>query len=167
MKPYFEKMTPFGKPLTEKQIEAAKENVNSIQGVEKQVAEAVETVKNAGLPEKILKKRGQLNVWERIDYLIDPGTWIDEVVDAFPDIQLSAFFENLFRETRIFDGFNRLGNLLFHPLNTIYVFLGSFDLLFGKGLAKRGHFFKIWFHYFLRLSSFTGWLSGSPVGPER
>ena len=48
-------MTPFGKPLTDKQIEAAKENVAEIKGVEKQVAKAVETVKNAGLPEKILK----------------------------------------------------------------------------------------------------------------
>ena len=75
MKPYFEKLTPFGKPLTDKQIEAAKENVSHIKGVEKQVEEAVQAVKNAGLPEKILKKRGQMNVWERIDYLIDPGTW--------------------------------------------------------------------------------------------
>ena len=75
MKPYFEEMTPFGKPLTDKQIEAAKENVADIEGVEKQVDEAVEALKNSGLPEKILKKRGQLNVWERIEYLIDPGTW--------------------------------------------------------------------------------------------
>ena len=75
MKPYFEEMTPFGKTLTDKQIEAAKENVESIKGVEKQVADAVEAVKNAGIPEEILKKRGQLNVWERIEYLIDPGTW--------------------------------------------------------------------------------------------
>jgi glutaconyl-CoA decarboxylase len=75
MRPYFEEMTPFGKPLTDKQIEAARENVESIKGVEKQVADAVEAVKNAGIPEEILKKRGQLNVWERIEYLIDPGTW--------------------------------------------------------------------------------------------
>ncbi|EFK09696.1 conserved hypothetical protein, partial [delta proteobacterium NaphS2] len=33
MKPYFEEMTPFGKALTDKQIEAAKENVDSIKGV--------------------------------------------------------------------------------------------------------------------------------------
>jgi glutaconyl-CoA decarboxylase len=40
-----------------------------------QVAEAVEAVRNAGIPKEIIKKRGQLTVWERIEYLIDPGTW--------------------------------------------------------------------------------------------
>ena len=75
MRPYFEKMTPFGKALTDKQKEGAVESAEEIKRVEQQVAEAVEAVKNAGIPEEILKKRGQLNVWERIEYLIDPGTW--------------------------------------------------------------------------------------------
>jgi len=75
MRPYFEKMTPFGKILTDKQKEGAVESSEDIKRVEQQVAEAVEAVKNAGIPEEILKKRGQLNVWERIEYLIDPGTW--------------------------------------------------------------------------------------------
>jgi len=75
MRPYFEKMTPFGKTLTDKQKKGAVESAEEIKKVEQQVAEAVEAVKNAGIPEEILKKRGQLNVWERIEYLIDPGTW--------------------------------------------------------------------------------------------
>ena len=75
MRPYFEKMTPFGKALTDKQKEGAVESSEEIKRVEQQVEEAVEAVKNAGIPEEILKKRGQLTVWERIEYLIDPGTW--------------------------------------------------------------------------------------------
>ena len=75
MRPYFEKMTPFGKPLTNKQKESAKENVSLINGVEKEVATALEAVKNAGIPADVIKKRGQLTVWERIEYLIDSGSW--------------------------------------------------------------------------------------------
>ena len=75
MRPYFEKMTPFGKTLTDKQKEDNKESVAEIQKVEKQVAEAIETVKKAGIPEEIIKKRGQTTVWERIEHLVDPGTW--------------------------------------------------------------------------------------------
>jgi len=75
MRSYFEEMTPFGKALTEKQIEAAKENIADIKKVEEQVAQAVETVKNAGIPDEKIKARGQMTVWERIEYLVDPGTW--------------------------------------------------------------------------------------------
>jgi len=75
MRPYFEKMTPFGKALTDKQKEDNKENIAEIQEVEKQVAEAIEAVKKAGIPEEVIKKRGQTTVWERIEHLIDPGTW--------------------------------------------------------------------------------------------
>lgn len=75
MRPYFEKMTPFGKPLTDKQKKSAKENVSLINGVEKKVGTAVEAVKNAGIPADVIRKRGQLTVWDRIEYLIDPGSW--------------------------------------------------------------------------------------------
>ena len=75
MKLYFEKMAPFGKPLTDKEKGVARENVAEIRKVEKEVGEAIEGVKNAGIPAEVIKKRGQLTVWERIEYLIDPGTW--------------------------------------------------------------------------------------------
>jgi len=58
MRPYFEEMTSFGKPLTDKQIEDAKENVSEIEKVEKEVADAVEAVKNAGIPAEVINKRG-------------------------------------------------------------------------------------------------------------
>ena len=69
-------MNPIGKALTDKQKADSEENVRQIQEVEKQVEEAIEAVKNAGIPAEKIKKRGQMTVWERIDYLIDPGTWV-------------------------------------------------------------------------------------------
>jgi len=75
MRPYFEKMTPFGKALSDSQKESAKENVAQINEVEKDVARAIEAVKNAGIPAEKIKQRGQTTVWERIEHLVDPGTW--------------------------------------------------------------------------------------------
>jgi glutaconyl-CoA decarboxylase subunit alpha len=75
MKPYFEKMTPFGNSLSDSQKESAKENVAHIKEVENDVAAAVEAVKNAGIPAEKIKQRGQTTVWERIEHLVDPGTW--------------------------------------------------------------------------------------------
>jgi glutaconyl-CoA decarboxylase len=68
-------MPSLGRPLSDSQKESAKENLTLIKAVEKEVAEAVGAVKDAGIPAEVIKKRGQLSVWERIDYLVDPGTW--------------------------------------------------------------------------------------------
>src|SRR5512145_1041048 len=75
MRRYFEQMTPFGKPLSEKQIKEAAENIADIKKVEEEVNKAVEAVKNAGIPAKQITDRGQMTVWQRIEYLVDPGTW--------------------------------------------------------------------------------------------
>ncbi len=75
MRRYFEQMTPFGKPLSEKQIKDAAENIAEIKKVEEEVNKAVEAVKNAGIPAEKIRERGQMTVWERIEYLVDPGTW--------------------------------------------------------------------------------------------
>ena len=75
MRSYFEEMTPFGKALTDSQKKSSQENVKDMKAVEAQVAEAIEAVKNAGIPAEKIKQRGQMTVWERIEYLVDPGTW--------------------------------------------------------------------------------------------
>ena len=75
MRPYFEKMTPFGKEVTEKQKADWKENAEDILKVEKEVEKAVEAVKNAGIPAEQIKKRGQTTIWERIEHLVDKGSW--------------------------------------------------------------------------------------------
>ena len=60
MRPYFEKMTPIGGSLSDSQKESTRENVAQIKEVEKQVAEAIQAVINAGLPAEIIKKRAKI-----------------------------------------------------------------------------------------------------------
>jgi glutaconyl-CoA decarboxylase len=75
MKPYFEKMTSFGSTLPAGKIKSGEANVQRIKAGEAEVEQAVAKVKSAGLPEKVINQRGQLTVWQRLDYLVDPGTW--------------------------------------------------------------------------------------------
>ena len=75
MRPYFENMKEFGRELKEGQIKSTAASVKQIQEVEAQVAAAVEKVKNAGMPAEKINARGQLTVWQRLEYLVDPGTW--------------------------------------------------------------------------------------------
>jgi len=75
MWPYWKRMDPLGKPLKEKQIERMAENRRQIAEVEAQMAAEVEKVKQAGLPAEVIRKRGQMTVWDRLEYLVDPGTW--------------------------------------------------------------------------------------------
>ena len=75
MRPYFEKMADFGKPMTERQIQNSEENVKKIREVEKEIAEAVKKVKEAGIATAEINKRGEMTVYQRLEYLLDPGTW--------------------------------------------------------------------------------------------
>ncbi len=75
MRPYFEKMSPFGKELKKGEIKRTEENIKKILEAEKEIDAAVEAVKNAGFPEEKINARGQMTVWQRLDYLIDEGTW--------------------------------------------------------------------------------------------
>ena len=75
MRPYFEKMNSFGRELNEGQIKSTEQNVEQIKAVEAEVREAVKVVKTSGFPEEKINARGQMTVWQRINYLIDPGTW--------------------------------------------------------------------------------------------
>jgi glutaconyl-CoA decarboxylase len=75
MKPYFEKMTPLGRALSEGQIKSTEENVTAVKAVEGEIRAAVETVKEVGFPEEKINARGQMTVWQRLRYLVDPGTW--------------------------------------------------------------------------------------------
>jgi glutaconyl-CoA decarboxylase len=75
MRPYFEKMAEIGKPLPESKMKDTDENVALVSAVMKEIEEAVEKVKAAGLPTEKINKRGQMTVWQRLEYLLDPGTW--------------------------------------------------------------------------------------------
>jgi glutaconyl-CoA decarboxylase subunit alpha len=75
MRPYFKKMKTFGRPLNPGQIKSALENAKQLKQVESQVDEAVDKVKNAGFPTEKINARGQLTVFQRLQYLVDEGTW--------------------------------------------------------------------------------------------
>lgn len=75
MRPYFEKMMEIGKPLPESKLKETEENAAQVKAVMKGIEEAVEEMKAAGLPAEKINQRGQLTVWQRLDYLLDPGTW--------------------------------------------------------------------------------------------
>lgn len=75
MKQYFEKMDDLGKPLKPAQIERMKENRAQIEAVMQALDAETERVKNAGIPAEKIRSRGQMTVWDRIEYLVDPGTF--------------------------------------------------------------------------------------------
>jgi glutaconyl-CoA decarboxylase subunit alpha len=75
MHPYFKNMPTFGKALTDKKKEKAAENRKLIQEVEAKIAEEVDRVKTAGIPAEKIHSRGQLTIWERIEYLVDEGSF--------------------------------------------------------------------------------------------
>jgi glutaconyl-CoA decarboxylase len=73
MWPYFKKMDDLGKPLKENQIKKMEENRSQIAEVMAGVAAEIDRVKKAGLPAEKIRQRGQMTVWDRIEYLIDDG----------------------------------------------------------------------------------------------
>ncbi|MEJ2156597.1 MAG: glutaconyl-CoA decarboxylase subunit alpha, partial [Desulfobacteraceae bacterium] len=75
MKSYFRKMNPFGSNLPDKANKETHENVQNIFDVEKEIADAVETAKNAGFSTEKINARGQMTLWQRLEYLVDEDTW--------------------------------------------------------------------------------------------
>ena len=75
MRSYFEQMTEVGRPLKPREIERSEESVAAIREVESVCAAEVARVKAAGIPDERIHGRGQLTGWQRIDYLVDEGTW--------------------------------------------------------------------------------------------
>jgi glutaconyl-CoA decarboxylase len=75
MRHYFQKMTVFGKALNEGQIKSTEDNIVRIKAVEDEVANAVEKVELAGFPAEKINARGFLTVYQRLNYLVDEGSW--------------------------------------------------------------------------------------------
>jgi glutaconyl-CoA decarboxylase len=75
MRPYFEKMAEIGKPLSASKKKQTEENVSQIKKIEEELQKEIEKVKSAGLPTEKINQRGQLTIWQRLEYLVDPGTW--------------------------------------------------------------------------------------------
>jgi glutaconyl-CoA decarboxylase len=75
MRPYFEKMPGFGKPLKENRIARSKDSRAKLEAVETEIAAARKAKENVGIPAAKINERGSLTVWQRLEYLVDPGTW--------------------------------------------------------------------------------------------
>ncbi len=75
MRPYFSAMPAFGQPLSERQLAGAAESAAELEAFAGALAAEVARVKGVGLPEKKINERGQLTIWQRLEYLVDPGTW--------------------------------------------------------------------------------------------
>ncbi len=76
MKGYFQKMSPLGKPLSERQFAGMDENSRLIRQVEADVTQAAKKAREAGIPPEVIHKRKQLTAMERIEKLVDPGTFL-------------------------------------------------------------------------------------------
>jgi glutaconyl-CoA decarboxylase len=75
MHPYFQNMPTFGKALSDKKKEKLTPNRDQIQEAWSAVEAELERVKNAGIPAEKVHKRGQMTVWDRVEYLVDKGTF--------------------------------------------------------------------------------------------
>ena len=75
MRPYFETMPSFGKELKEKAIARTLESRKQLEAVEVEIAAARQARMEVGIPAAEINKRGSLTVWQRLDYLVDQGSW--------------------------------------------------------------------------------------------
>jgi len=75
LRPYFEKMPDIGKPLSEAEARRTNENVGLIREQEQIIAAEIERVRKAGIPAENIHKRGGMTIYDRLEYLVDAGTW--------------------------------------------------------------------------------------------
>ena len=75
MRPYFEKMPGFGKPLKDNRKARSRESRAKLEAVEAEIAAARKAREDVGIPAAKINERGSLTVWQRLEYLVDPGTW--------------------------------------------------------------------------------------------
>jgi len=75
MRPYFEKMADLGHALRKGEIKRSEDNLAQVREAEAAIAEAVQDAKDVGFPAEKINQRGELTVWQRLEYLVDPGTW--------------------------------------------------------------------------------------------
>jgi glutaconyl-CoA decarboxylase len=76
MRQYFQKMTPLGRELRPNEKEREEANAREIAKVEEEVAQAVAKRNETGIPAEKLHKRGEKTARERIELLVDPGTFL-------------------------------------------------------------------------------------------
>ncbi|KPJ78862.1 MAG: glutaconyl-CoA decarboxylase subunit alpha [Deltaproteobacteria bacterium SG8_13] len=101
MRPYFEKMKEFGRPVSAGLMKSTEESARKIQEVESELEKAIEKVKQVGFSEEKINARGQLTIWQRLRHLVDPGTWC-------PLHSLYNPFDNTEGTNNIVDGLGKI-----------------------------------------------------------
>ena len=75
MKPYFENMQRFGKELKDGRRRRASASMEKLKQGETHIERQKKNIEGAGFSTEQMNKRGVMTVWQRLDYLIDPGAW--------------------------------------------------------------------------------------------
>ncbi len=75
MKPYFEHMDEFGKELKAGRIKRAAESLAKLRETEAAIDSEKQKVEEVGFPTDKINARGWLTVWQRLEYLVDEGSW--------------------------------------------------------------------------------------------
>jgi len=76
MRPYFEKMAPIGRPIGEKERKEGEANALDIARVDREIVDAAAARRRRGITEEKIHRRGEKTAWERIETLVDPGTFL-------------------------------------------------------------------------------------------
>ena len=101
MKPYFDTMDSFGKALKPGRAKRAAASAEVLRSVEAGGEQAVTAVENAGFPTEKINKRGWMTVYQRLEHLVDSGTW-------HPLHTLYNPLENDEGTTNVVDGLGRI-----------------------------------------------------------
>ena len=75
LRPYFEKMPEIGKQLREGEVRRSQANLELVREQEQLIAVEALRVKNAGIPAEKIHQRGGMTIYDRLDYMVDEGTW--------------------------------------------------------------------------------------------
>ncbi|TAK43652.1 MAG: glutaconyl-CoA decarboxylase subunit alpha, partial [Betaproteobacteria bacterium] len=102
MRPYFENMPGFGKALKENRIARTQDSRAKLEAVEAEIGAARKAKENIGIPAEQINQRGSLTVWQRLEYLVDAGTW-------HPLHSLYNPADNAEGSTNVVDGLGRIG----------------------------------------------------------
>ena len=69
--PYFTEMPGIGSELAR----TLKKNIEELEEQEAIIDKEVERVKNNGKSTEAMNEKGEWTAWQRLEYLVDPGTW--------------------------------------------------------------------------------------------
>lgn len=101
MRRYFEQMDKIGRPLRPRQLEEMRENAAQIEEIMQEIEKEAARIRDFGVPTEELHKRGEMTVWERIDYLVEPGMFFPLHTIYDPENEESG-------QTNVVDGLARI-----------------------------------------------------------